>query len=351
MSISIMEQEALTAPQVLTKQFAENKYILQDLCARISCYPPTFALTIARGSSDHAATFAKYLLETQYGLVTASAAPSVVTIYDAGLKLRNSLVIALSQSGQSPDIAEMLINAREAGAITVALVNHSDSPLADAAEYVIPLWAGAEIAVAATKSYLAMLGSLIQLISLLTQDPRLQAALLELPNALQAAAKMDWSAALPEYQNQKNTFVVARGFGFPIAQEAALKFKETAQIHAEAFSGAEILHGPFALVQPSFPLLVFGQRDASLPGIIDLSKRIKALGAKVLLAVPAHSDNEKYLQDNVASVLLPLPKPLHPLCDPLMGIQAFYIMMARLSAARGFNPDAPVNLSKVTKTW
>jgi glucosamine--fructose-6-phosphate aminotransferase (isomerizing) len=351
MSISIMEQEALQAPQVLAKQFVENKYILQELCARLSCYPPPFAQTIARGSSDHAATFAKYLLETHFGLVTASAAPSVVTLYNTNLKLKNSLVIALSQSGQSPDIAEMLINAREAGAITVALVNQVNSPLGDAAEYVIPLWAGTEHAVAATKSYIATLGALIQWMSLLTQDPKLQAALQALPNALIEASKMDWSQALPEYQNQKNTFVVGRGFGFPIAQEAALKFKETAQIHAEAFSGAEILHGPFALVQPNFPLLMFGQRDASLPGIVDLAKRVKTLGAKVMLAVPEHADNEKYLQDNVASVLLPLPKPLHPVCDPLMGIQAFYMMMARLAGARGYNPDAPMNLSKVTKTW
>ncbi len=137
MQISVMEQEALAAPQVLTKQFEKNYLVLQELCARLNTYPPHFAMTIARGSSDHAATFAKYLLETQLGMVTASAAPSVVTLYDAKLKLKNSLVMALSQSGQSPDVAEMMLFARDAGATTVAFVNQEDSPVAEAAEFVI----------------------------------------------------------------------------------------------------------------------------------------------------------------------------------------------------------------------
>jgi glucosamine--fructose-6-phosphate aminotransferase (isomerizing) len=351
MAISVMEQEANTAPQVLSRQFAENRYVLRELCSRISCYPPTFAMTIARGSSDHAATFAKYLFETQMGLVTASAAPSVVTLYDSKLKLRNSLVVALSQSGQSPDLTEMLVGAREAGAITVAFVNQNESPLASAAEFVIPLWAGPEKAVAATKSYLAMLGSLIQFMSLYKQEPRLTQAFEQLPEYLTLAAKMDWSEALPYFQRQKNTLVVGRGFGFPIAQEAALKFKEVTQIHAEAFSGAEILHGPYALVERDFPLLMFGQRDAALPGLIDLAKRIRQLSARVLLAIPEHADNKQYLKDDLASVILPLPRALHPICDPLMGIQAFYVMLARLAHLRGLNPDEPQNLTKVTKTW
>jgi glucosamine--fructose-6-phosphate aminotransferase (isomerizing) len=351
MTISVMEQEAVSTPLLLSRQFLENQYVLRELCSRINCYPPTFAMTIARGSSDHAATFAKYLFETQMGLVTASAAPSVVTLYDSKLKLNGSLVVALSQSGQSPDIAEMMVNARDAGAITVAFVNQTESPLASAAEFVIPLWAGTEVGVAATKSYLAMLGSLIQFMTLFKHDPALYKAFDKLPEVLVEATKMDWSAALQLYDNQKSTFVVGRGFGFPIAQEAALKFKEVTQIHAEAFSGAEILHGPYALVEPQFPLLMFGQRDASLPGILDLAKRLRQLKATVLLATPRHNDEKQYLQDDVASVLLPLPKALHPICDPLMGIQAFYVMLARLAKLRGLNPDAPQNLTKVTKTW
>lgn len=345
-----MEKEALAAPQVLAKQFSENQSVLKALCARLQSKPPRLAMTIARGSSDHAATFAKYLLETQLGLVTASAAPSAVTLYGAALQLQDSLVIGLSQSGQSPDLAEMMAAARRAGAVTVAFVNKVDSPLAHAAEFVVPLCADDELAVAATKSYIATLGALIQFVACWKQDALLVEALERLPTALHAAAEMDWSAMLPVYQQQANTLVVGRGYGFPIAQEAALKFKETAVIHAEAFSGAELLHGPFALVQEGFPLLMFAQHDAALPGILALATRVKEMGAQVMLAAPAYPDSMKQIAA-AASVALPLPAALHPICDPLMVIQAFYVTMSRLAVARGFNPDKPTNLLKVTKTW
>lgn len=349
MFISQMETEALSAPQILMKQFVANQQLLQALGERLRAERPTFAMTIARGSSDHAATFAKYLLETKLGLVTASAAPSVVTLYKTQLQLNNSLVIGLSQSGQSPDIAEIFLAARSAGAITVAFVNHTDSPLAQAAEYVVPLCAGTEIAVAATKSYMATLAAIMQFVALWKNDKVLLDAIAKLPEVLHEATQMDWSAAIAEYADRNNTLVIGRGYSFPIAQEAALKFKETSRIHAEAFSGAELLHGPFALVQPGFPLLMLGQHDVSLPGMLALAQRVKSMGARVLLAVPKGSHAEGF--HDAASIVLPMPAALHPMCDPLMIVQAFYIMMSRLSIARGFNPDTPANLSKVTMTW
>lgn len=349
MTLSLMEKEAAEAPQVISKQFVENQQILEEIAARLRQQPPLFAMTIARGSSDHAATFAKYLLETRAGLVTASAAPSVSTLYKKRLNVKNSLVLGISQSGASPDVATMLTAAREAGAVTVAFVNQTDSALANAAEYTVPLWADREQAVAATKTYLATLSALIQFIGLLTQDSALLAVLAELPSSLEKAVRMDWSSAITHYQSCHNTLVIARGYGYPIAQEAALKFKETARIHAEAFSGAEILHGPFALVEKHFPLLLFGQQDESLSGILEIATRMKNLGAQVMLALPS-SLSQSTTHAN-ASVTLPLPAALHPICDPLLSIQAFYVMMARLSLARGLNPDAPVNLTKVTQTW
>jgi glucosamine--fructose-6-phosphate aminotransferase (isomerizing) len=348
--ISKMEEEALSAPAVLTKQFVNNHELISDLCSRLHCQPPAFVMTIARGSSDHAATFAKYLFETRLGWVTASAAPSTVTLYDADLSLKNSLVIALSQSGESPDVAEMVAIARRKGAITVAIVNHETSPVAQAAEYVIPLCAGPEVAVAATKSYIATLGVLVYLTALLAEDKTMLSAVEKLPAVLQQASKMDWSACLAAYMNCSSTFVVGRGYGFPIAQEAALKFKETAQIHAEAFSGAEVLHGPFALIQQHFPLLMFGQQDVALNGMLELAKRAEMLGANVFLAVPPLASHRERTYDG-KFIILPLPEALHPVCDPLVVIQAFYMMMAKLAKARGFNPDISANLTKVTKTW
>jgi glucosamine--fructose-6-phosphate aminotransferase (isomerizing) len=348
MKVTLMEQEALEAPHILKNQFATNSNILTALADRLRREPPSLAMTIARGSSDHAATFAKYLFETKLSLVTSSAAPSVFTLYRKQLQLKNALVLGISQSGAGPDVIEMLTTARQHGAVTVALVNDITSPLAEAAEYVVPLLAGQEKAVAATKTYLATLGALIQLTAVLSQDELLNDKLDSLPDALQSATQLDWAAAIAEYKNRHNTFVVGRGYGFPIVQEAALKFKETAKIHAEAFSSAEILHGPFALVEKSFPILMLAQQDETLPGMLEVATRMKKIGADVLFALP---QKDKLNLNEVATLLLPQVEALHPICDPLLNIQAFYMMMARLSVARGFDPDQPQNLSKVTKTW
>ncbi len=342
MTQSLMEQEALAAPAVLAQQFALNQNVLTTLTEHLRQVKPTVAVTVARGSSDHAATFAKYLFEVEAGFITSSAAPSVYTLYQKKLPLKNCLVIGISQSGASPDIAEMLTTARQSGAITVAFVNETASPLAAAAEYVVPLAAGTEKAVAATKSYIATLGALIQFTALLTQNKKLLQTLAQLPDLLQQAAQADWSAAVDVYQRAHNTLVIGRGFSFPIAQEAALKLKETAKIHAEGFSGAELLHGPFALVEKNFPLLLFAQQDASFPSMLAIAERLQTLGAQVLFASAA---------PQTAGIHLPVPACPHPVCEPLLMIQAFYLMAVRLSIARGFNPDVSVNLTKVTKTW
>jgi glucosamine--fructose-6-phosphate aminotransferase (isomerizing) len=347
--MTLMEQEAFEAPLVIEKQLQENEKIFQQLAKHLKARPPTFAMTIARGSSDHACTFAKYLLETQLGLVTASGAPSTLTLYNSRLHLKNALVIGISQSGKSPDICEMMTAAKNEGAITVALVNNVDSPLAKMVDFLIPLHAGEEKAVAATKSYLASLAALIQLTAHITEDPLLLTALKKLPAALQLTLEEDWSAILTELKSADDILVLARGYGFPIAQEAALKFKEILSLHAEAFSSAEVLHGPFGLIKKDFPLLMFTQNDASLSGMLELAKKSTALGAKVLLSTHKGLVSTEELK-KITPYLLSLPTSLHPICDPLMAIQAFYPAAARLAIQQGFNPDAPANLKKVTET-
>ena len=344
--MTLMEQEAREASQRIRQQFAENASRWQAVLAKLASHPVTHAMTIARGSSDHAAMFAKYLFEVQLGLVTASAAPSVVSVYHADLSLRQTLVVGLSQSGQSPDIVAMMQQARAAGAVTVALVNQEDSPLAEAAEFVIPLYAGEERAVAATKSYLCTLAALAQFVSLYQQDAALEQALTQLPAALHAATMCDWSAAHKIFLPSQDAFMVGRGYGFAIALEAALKGKETAGIHAEAFSSAEVLHGPFALVKKDFPVMVFAQPDATWQGTLSLAQRMQDMGVKVVLAAPA----DQSVPEALCAMLVPVPNIVHPVLDPLVQVQAFYIWMAQLSVARGFNPDQPVNLNKVTET-
>lgn len=341
--------EARQAPQVVASQIKENGHVLRKLCARLNKNPPEFAMTIARGSSDHACTFAKYLLETYFSLVTASAAPSVLTLYGSELNVKNALIIGISQSGKSPDICDLMQAMRHKGAITLAIVNDVGSPLAKTAEYVTPMMAGTEQAVAATKSYIASLAVLVQLITLWSQDKNLLKVIGYLPERLTNALTMDWSAAIIKLRPINDTLVLGRGYGFPIAQEAALKFKETAVLHAEAFSGAEVLHGPFALIKKSHPYLLFTQQDNSLQGMLNLSKKIKNLGGNCMLAISPRKDIENDIKE-AASLILPLPEALHPICDPLLAIQAFYLMVGKLALERGFDPDHPKHLQKITET-
>ncbi|MFC2149222.1 SIS domain-containing protein [Candidatus Auribacterota bacterium] len=344
-----MEKEARQVPDVIAKQMTENLDIWTSLAKRLRKDPPSFAMTVARGSSDHAATYAKYLLETKLGLITASAAPSVLTLYGTHMYEKGGLVIGISQSGGSPDICELMEEARKRGTVTIAIVNKTDSPMAKAAEYVVPMHAGEEKAVAATKSYLASLSALLQFITVCTGEKELTESLSKLPDTLRASLTMDWEPAISRLKAITDTLVIGRGYGFPAALEAALKFKETSAIHAEAFSGAEVLHGPFALVRKDYPVMMFTQNDVSLEGMLDLAKKIRSLGAETLMAVPEKLLSASQLAET-ASMVLPLPESINPLCDPLMTIQAFYIMIARLAVSRGFDPDSPDNLKKVTET-
>lgn len=341
-----MYKEASETPELVATQLQENQQLIKQICERLQQQPPAFAVTIGRGSSDHACTYAKYLLEIYHGLTTASAAPSVLTMYGSKLNTKNALVIGISQSGKSPDICDVMITSRRKGAITIAITNQLSSPLAKAAEYVIPILAGPEKAVAATKSYIMSLTALLQLNAHWSAAPKLLRALDNLPEKLNQALTMDWDPAIEYFQTTEDTLVLARGFGFPIAQEAALKFKETSVIHAEAFSGAEVMHGPFTLIRKDHPYLMFMQKDNSLEGMLRLATKIKALGGKPIIATTV--DNQTI--NETAEMLLPLPKSLHSVCDPLLTIQAFYPFIAKLAVTRNYNPDQPHNLNKITET-
>ncbi|MBN2689788.1 MAG: SIS domain-containing protein [Gammaproteobacteria bacterium] len=345
---TIMTKEAIEAPQIVANQLQENQKTVSALVTRLRKKPPLFAVTIGRGSSDHACNYAKYLLEICLQLPTASAAPSVSTLYNSELNVDHGLVIGISQSGQSPDICEIMRSARKNKGVTVAIVNDVLSPLAQEAEFVLPMLAGNEAAVAATKSYISSLSALLHLTSTWSQNKILSDALYELPKKLTEAATLDWSSAIPIFKSIQHSFVISRGFGYPIAQEAALKLKEAAVLQAEPFSSAEVLHGPFALVKKDHPFLLFLQNDNSLPSMLEVAQRIKVLGAQTIIA--ANRDLIDSSLNSIASLLLPLPESINFICDPLMTIQAFYPFASQLALARGYNPDKPDNLKKITET-
>lgn len=340
-----MREEALEAPDVVAAQLAANAARAGALADLLRARPPAFAMTVARGSSDHAAGFARYLFETALGLVTASAAPSVVTCYGAELRVRDALVLAVSQSGESPDLLATLEAARRGGAHTLALVNAEGSPLARAAEHVLPLMAWPERGIAATKSFIASLSAMAALTAAWTRDAALGSALPELPGRLRAACAADWSAARPVLAAAESLLVVGRGYALPVAQEMALKGKETCTLHAEPFSAAELLHGPVALVDEGFPVLLLAMPDATLPGVLGVARTLRAQGAHLLVA----SAVPEALA--LADTPLPLPAPLHPMLDPIAAVQAFYLMIDAVAAERGMDPDRPPALmGKVVRT-
>jgi glucosamine--fructose-6-phosphate aminotransferase (isomerizing) len=335
-----MLAEARSAPACVARQLEANAGTLARLAASLRATPPSAAVTLARGSSDHAASYFAYLTMSRLGRVVASLPMSLVTLQRAPLQAQGMLALAISQSGQSPDVVEPVRYFRAGGGTTVALVNHADSPLAHAAQWVLPLHAGEERSVAATKSFITSLAAGAALVANWQGDADLLAGLRELPAALEEAAKADWSPALEALCGADSIMVVGRGTGHAIALEAALKFKETSALQAEAFSSAEIRHGPMALVRDGYPLLVFAPRGAAQAGLLDMAREMRGRGARVLLAAPA----------DVPGRELTLPAGPVPDLDPIAAIQAFYGFAVQLALARGLDPDRPRHLSKVTKT-
>jgi len=339
-----MLEEALSAPTAAARQLAHDATAYGRLAASLREQPPANLLTIARGSSDHAAHYLAYLTMARLGRLVTSLPMSLVTLYGSRLHADGLVSLAFSQSGQSPDLVAPTQQLRSHGARTVAFVNADASPLAAAAEFVFPLHAGPERSVAATKSYIAQLVAGARVVAQWQQDDALLAALQQLPQDLERAAALRWPAAVDALRSVDRLFVIGRGTGLPVALEAALKFKETCGIKAEAFSGAEVKHGPMALVDEGYPLLVFAPRGPAQAGLLALAEEMRGRGARVLLAAPAGS---------VAADtpdLLPLAATGHEDLDPIAVVQSFYPMVEALAQARGRNPDQPRHLAKVTRT-
>ena len=337
---TLMFREAAEAPSVVGAQLAANAPAALALAERLRRSPPRAVITYGRGSSDHAATYARYLIETRLGVLTASAPPSVSSVYDSAPAMDGTLCLVISQSGRSPDLLAAAHAAAEAGGLVVALVNDEDSPLARMAEAVLPLRAGPERSVAATKSFIASLTAMLQLTVLWSRDEELARLLDSLPALLESAWRLDWSAALEPLARPQSLYVLGRGLGFGVAEEAALKLKETCGLHAEAFSSAELRHGPMALVGPSFPVLAFAQADETREGVEQAAAACAAQGAPVYLTGGA-----------VGPGVEPLPSPrAHPALQTIAEIQCFYRFAEALARARGLDPDHPPHLSKVTET-
>jgi glutamine---fructose-6-phosphate transaminase (isomerizing) len=334
-----MASELVEAPAAVLTQARELPAPLAALVARLARRTPDVVVTCARGSSAHAATFAKHLIERNLGIPVAAAAPNIASVYHRRLALKDQLFLAISQSGSSDDLIETAAAARTANAVTAAIVNDTNSPLAHVCEFVLPKAAGPELSVAATKTFIASLAASLRLIAQWAGREEMAAACDRLPARLGRAAQLDWSAALAPLAAATTSVAIGRGPTLAIAREAALKLKETCALHAEAFSGAEFRHGPIALVSSAFPVLMLTPTDESALGFADLAADLRRAGARVLIAGAAD-----------ASTKLPTLAPDQPDADAICLIQSFYAFLLRLAEARGVNVDKPRHLQKVTRT-
>jgi glucosamine--fructose-6-phosphate aminotransferase (isomerizing) len=333
-----MQAEIAEAPDIVRRQADILAAPLADLVARLKRRPPRVIVTCARGSSAHAATFGKHLFELHFGIPVAAVAPNIATVYKRELVLKDQLFLAISQSGRSDDLVEQTEAAKRSGALTVALVNAADSPLAAASDIVLPMAAGEEKSVAATKSFLASLTALLRLTGLWRDDARTRDALQRLPSRLAITPALTWEPELSALMPATSLVAVGRGPTLAIAREAALKLKETCHVHAEAFSGAEFLHGPVALVSPAYPILMFMPSDEAQQGMTALGRDLRSKGAALFCFEPGGEGKWAALGKD------------HPETDAICLIAAFYGMVVRLAALRGTDADRPRHLKKVTRT-
>lgn len=336
---SLMAREIAEIPEAVRRFLDGSGEAVEAVARRLADLAPAVTVTVARGSSDHAATYFKYAAEILTGRPVASLGPSVVSVYGTRLHLEGQAALAVSQSGKSPDIVALLRAARDGGAETIALVNVEGSPLGQAAHWQLPLRAGPERSVAATKSFVTSVVGALSLLAAWSADETLKAALRALPDQLAEALSQDWSPALETAAGARSLYALGRGPGFAVASEAALKLKETSVLHAEAYSGAEVLHGPVSLVEAGFPVLAFVPDDAARPGLAEICTRV------------ANSDAALFtVGETGAGTRLPHAPTGHPLTEPLSMLVSFYRFVEGVARARGHDPDVPRGLKKVTET-
>jgi glucosamine--fructose-6-phosphate aminotransferase (isomerizing) len=337
---TLMRAEIAEIPAAVTRALSDPHGAIARAGQALRAADPAFLATVARGSSDHAALYLGYAVALTSGLATASLPPSITSVFGRPMRLDRAAVWAISQSGKSPDIIETAAAARRAGAVTIALTNDLASPLAQVVGHPLNIGAGPEKSVAATKTFVTSVAAGLRLLAHWRNDAALHTALDALPDHLAQAVGHDWPEFRAALAGHRSIYVLGRGPSLAIANEAALKFKETCQIHAESYSSAEVMHGPVSIVEPGFPVLVLAARDASQPLITATADDLARKGARVFACSDAPG----------AFARLDFVATEHPLTDPLCLIASFYAMVERLAVGAGINPDLPRHLRKVTET-
>ena len=333
---SAMASEIAEIPAAAERLLARTA-MLEAIAERIERTSPHTVVFCGRGSSGHVGVYLRYLFEGRLGLLASAAAPSVMTAYKRPPNLSGVLFIVISQSGRSPDLVTATETARKLGALTLAIVNEENSPAAAASELVLPIGAGTEVAIAATKTVALSMIAGAQLVAALARDRSLNDELKRLPSRLSAGLTCDWSAWADSAGNATATFVVGRGYGLGCVREVALKVAEILRVPALGYSAAEVRHGPRASITAATPVLVLRQNDETATSIDELVRDLEDAGEKVFV-VGGPAGTLPWIGDG------------HPVCDPVLMLIPAYCAVEAAARRRGLNPDSSPYLSKVTST-
>ena len=333
---SAMAREIAEIPAAAERLLARTG-LLAPIVERIDQAKPRVVVFCGRGSSGHVGVYLRYLFEARLGLLASAAAPSVVTAYRRPPDMRDALFVVISQSGRSPDIVTATREARKFGALTLAIVNDEDSPAAAASELILPIGAGPEHSVAATKTVALSMIAGAQLVAALARDDDLNAGLHNMPDRLSKVLACDWSIWAESVAGAAAAFVVGRGYGLGCVREIALKVAEILRVPTLGYSAAELRHGPRASITPATPVLVLRQNDQAAAAVDDLVRDLDNAGESAFVAGgPAGT--------------LPWIGDGHPVCDPVLMLIPAYRAIEAAARQRGFDPDSPPHLKKVTRT-
>ena len=342
-----LRSEIAEQPEVVARLLDDQMACAREIAREIKRREINFVFLAARGTSDHAGLYAKYLWGAANGLPVALATPSLFSIYEKPPELNNALVVGVSQSGQSPDIVSVMEEGRRQGAMSLAITNAPDSPLADVADQVLDVEAGEEKAVAATKTYTAQLMAVAMLSVALSEDAEQEEALSEVSAFTEKALALDGAIerAAERYRYMSQCVVLGRGYNYATAFEWSLKLKELAYVVAEPYSSADFRHGPIAIVERGFPVLAVAPEGAVLPGMIALLRRLKEEHKAELVVV---SNDDAAL--DLGRTVMQLPKNIPEWLSPLVAIVPAQLFCYHLTRAKGWDTEKPRGLRKVTET-
>lgn len=344
----LMIQEIREQPAVITRLVQSEFERIWEMTAPWHNKPPRFIFIAARGTSDHAAIYGKYLFEIMNGIATGLAAPSISSVYKARVRVEDALFIGISQSGEAADVVSVLEQAREDGAETLAITNVSDSPLANSAQQTIELHADPELAVAATKTFTSTMAVLLMLSAAMGRNESLHADIARLPDLISDVLGQEAQirTKVERFRYLEECVILGRGYNLATAYELALKLRETCYIRAQPFASPDFVHGPIAIVEEGFPVIAFANQGLSQASVLDVIAQIQARGAE---AVVFGNDHAALQLADIAFPVCP-QFSMHEVITPFPSIVAGQLFAHALALIKGVDPDKPRGLHKVTIT-